>query len=80
MLSKILFVCSAAYMSAPVRSDLTLPVPTGISEQFDNRPAIADMSNSWKDLLDILPVYHILPVDIIDIDVFDTGCCACNGK
>lgn len=51
-----------------------------ISKQLYNRTTIADMLNSWKDLLDVLPEDDFEAIDSIDIDVFDISCCASNAK
>ena len=60
--------------STPLPRDLTLPGSIWISNQLDNRTAIADMPNFWKHLLDVLPVDHILSVDNIYINIFDITC------
>lgn len=60
--------------------DLTLPGSIRISNQLDYRAAIADVLNSWKDLLNVLPKDDILSIHIIDLNVFDISCCASNTK
>lgn len=55
-----------------------LPDSVRISKQLDHSIAITDMLNPWKDLLNVLPIDNILPVDIINHDVFDGCGCGCG--
>jgi hypothetical protein len=59
---------------------LTLPGLIRISKQLDYRLAIADVLNSWKDLLNVLPENNILSIEIININVFNISCCASDAK
>jgi len=52
---------------------ICIPIAIRVPQQFDKVAAIPDMFDSREEVLDVVPIYHTVAVDVVARDVLDVG-------